>query len=78
MSALFRGKFLDYLKGSFESGELIFPGGISHLKDPRTFEVFRDSSIIKNGLSIANHLSMAPRVFQVIPGQIYPQDRYQQ
>ena len=41
MSALFRGKFLDYLKSSFESGDLIFPGGIRHLKDPRTFEVFR-------------------------------------
>jgi hypothetical protein len=41
MSALFRGKFLDYLKRNFEVGELIFPGGISHLKDPRTFEVFR-------------------------------------
>jgi hypothetical protein len=41
MSALFRGKFLDHLKRSFELGELIFPGGIHHLKDPRTFEVFR-------------------------------------
>jgi hypothetical protein len=41
MSALFRGKFLDYLKTSFESGDLIFPGGIGHLKDPKTFEVFR-------------------------------------
>jgi len=41
MSSLFRGKFLDYLKSSFESGDLIFPGGISHLKAPRTFKVFR-------------------------------------
>jgi len=41
MSSLFRGKFLDYLKDSFASGELIFPGGISHLRDPKTFEVFR-------------------------------------
>jgi hypothetical protein len=41
MSALFRGKFLDHLKRSFELGELIFPGGIHHLKDHRTFEVFR-------------------------------------
>jgi len=41
MSSLFRGKFLDYLKDSFESGELIFPGGIGHLMNPKTFEVFR-------------------------------------
>jgi len=41
MSSLFRGKFLDYLKSSFESGELIFPGGICHLKDPKTFDMFR-------------------------------------
>jgi hypothetical protein len=41
MSALFRGKFLDHLKSSFKSGELIFPGGIRHLKDPGTFEAFR-------------------------------------
>jgi hypothetical protein len=41
MSSLFRGKFLDYLKSSFESDDLIFPGGIRHLKDPQTFEVFR-------------------------------------
>jgi hypothetical protein len=41
LSSLFRGKFLAYLKDSFESGELIFPGGIHHLRDPKTFEVFR-------------------------------------
>ena len=41
MSALFRGKFLDHLRQSFEDEELIFPGGIDHLKDPRVFEVFR-------------------------------------
>ncbi len=41
MSSLFKGKFLNYLKESFESGDLIFHGGISHLNDPRTFEVFR-------------------------------------
>jgi hypothetical protein len=41
MSALFRGKFLDHLSKSFEDEDLIFPGGIGHLKDPRTFEVFR-------------------------------------
>jgi hypothetical protein len=41
MSALFRGKFLDYLKRSYESGDLIFPGVIGHLKEPRVFERFR-------------------------------------
>jgi hypothetical protein len=41
MSKLFRGKFLDYLKKSFEAGELIFPGGISHLSKPAYFEAFR-------------------------------------
>ncbi len=41
MSALFRGKFLDYLKKSYDSGDLSFPGVISHLKKPHTFERFR-------------------------------------
>ncbi len=41
MSSLFRGKFLDHLKDSFASQELIFPGGIGHLKDPCDFEIFR-------------------------------------
>ena len=41
MSVLFRGKFLSYLKSSFEAGELIFPGGISCLEDPAEFEIFR-------------------------------------
>jgi hypothetical protein len=41
MSSLFRGKFLAHLKNSFEAGELIFPGGISHLQDPADFEIFR-------------------------------------
>jgi len=41
MSALFRGKFLDLLKGTFDDEDLIFPGGICYLKDSRTFEVFR-------------------------------------
>ncbi len=41
MSALFMGKFLDYLKKSYESGELRFPGIIKHLNKPHTFESFR-------------------------------------
>lgn len=41
MSALFRGKFLDYLKRSYESGKLIFPGIINHLGQAQTFETFR-------------------------------------
>jgi len=41
MSALFRGKFLDLLKTSFESGDLLFPGSISHLKELGAFESFR-------------------------------------
>ena len=41
MSSLFRGKFLDHLKSSFESDDLIFPGGIRHLKEPHVFEMFR-------------------------------------
>jgi len=40
MSALFRGKFLDYLKRSYESEELIFPGVIGHLKELDAFEGF--------------------------------------
>jgi Putative transposase/Transposase zinc-binding domain len=41
MSKLFRGKFLDYLKDHYESGNLIFPGGSAHLKEPRVFNRFR-------------------------------------
>jgi Putative transposase/Transposase zinc-binding domain len=41
MSALFRGKFLNRLKKSFTSGDLVFPGSISHLQEPKTFESFR-------------------------------------
>jgi hypothetical protein len=41
MSALFSGKFLDYLKKSYESKELAFPGIIGYLKDPNAFEGFR-------------------------------------
>ena len=41
MSALFRGKFLSYLKSTFESGELIFPGGVGYLKEPHVFERYR-------------------------------------
>jgi len=41
ISALFRGKFLDLLKGCFKRGELVFPGSLCHLKDPGSFETFR-------------------------------------
>ncbi len=41
MSALFRGKFLSHLKSTFESGDLIFPGGIDHLREPHAFEMYR-------------------------------------
>jgi hypothetical protein len=40
LSSLFRGKFLDYLKDTFASGDLIFPGSIGYLKDPNVFERF--------------------------------------
>jgi hypothetical protein len=39
MSTLFRGKFLSHLQNSF--GDLIFPGGISHLGERHDFEIFR-------------------------------------
>ncbi|MFO7667220.1 MAG: IS91 family transposase [Desulfobacterales bacterium] len=41
MSALFKAKFLDHLKHCFKRGDLVFPGGISHLKRPDDFETFR-------------------------------------
>ncbi len=41
MSSLFRGKFLHYLKRSYESGNLTFPGSIAHLGQSRAFEAFR-------------------------------------
>jgi hypothetical protein len=41
MSALFSGKFLDYLRKSYESEELAFPGVTGYLKEPAAFEVFR-------------------------------------
>ena len=41
MSALFRGKFLDHLKHCFQRNDLVFPGSISHLKEPGDFDIFR-------------------------------------
>jgi hypothetical protein len=41
LSSLFRGKFLDLLKEAFQSGQLVFPGCLSQLKDPGDFETFR-------------------------------------
>jgi len=41
LSALFRGKFLGLLEKSFESDDLVFPGSISRLNEPRDFETFR-------------------------------------
>ncbi len=42
MSALLRGKFLDYLKRNYESGKLIFPGVITHLGKSHAFDMFRN------------------------------------
>ncbi|MEI9479133.1 MAG: IS91 family transposase [Deltaproteobacteria bacterium] len=41
MSAVFSGKFLYHLKRCFKRGALVFPGSISHLKEPDNFEAFR-------------------------------------
>jgi hypothetical protein len=41
MSALFRGKLLDYLKRHYESGDLVFPGALGHLGEPHVFDSFR-------------------------------------
>ena len=40
LSALFKGKFIDYLKNCFKKGALLFDGGIRHLKEPETFKSF--------------------------------------
>lgn len=40
MSRLFRGKLLDYLRKSYDSQELIFPGNISHLQESEAFREF--------------------------------------
>jgi hypothetical protein len=47
LSKLFKYKFLDYLKTCFETGALIFPGGISHLVEPSAFERFRSAFYYK-------------------------------
>lgn len=41
LSALFKGKFLDLLKKSFQSDKLVFPDLIRHLKPSEDFERFR-------------------------------------
>jgi len=41
MSKMFKSKFLDYLKDSYTSGELLFPGVINHLKERHAFERLR-------------------------------------
>ena len=41
MSALFRGKLLDYLKRHYESGDLVFPGALGHLGELHAFDSFR-------------------------------------
>jgi len=38
LSRLFRGKFLAYFKDSCDSGKLLFPGKIAHLKEKPAFE----------------------------------------
>jgi hypothetical protein len=40
LSEVFSGKFLDYLKHCFKRGALVFPGSISHLKEPGDFKIF--------------------------------------
>ncbi len=40
LSALFRGKFLGLLKGSFQKEDLVFPTSLRHLQDPGNFETF--------------------------------------
>jgi hypothetical protein len=41
MSKLFRNKFLDYLKKSYESGDLVFFDSMGHLRQPKAFHLFR-------------------------------------
>ena len=56
---LFRGKFPDYLKRSYESGDLVFPGVIEHRKGPHVFDGFRrrflrsgSSNTIENAFAV--------------------------
>ena len=41
LSALFRGKFLDFLHNLFKKGGLLFPDRLGHLKNPRDFQTFK-------------------------------------
>ena len=40
VSRLFRGKFLNYLRKSYDSQKLIFPGNIGHLQESEAFREF--------------------------------------
>jgi hypothetical protein len=48
LSAMFRGKFVHYLKKAYESGNLKFPGKIAHLKEGFSFKQFLSSLYGKN------------------------------
>jgi hypothetical protein len=48
LSAMFRGKFLHYLKAAYESGDLKFAGKIAHLKERFSFKQFLSSLYGKN------------------------------
>ena len=37
LSRLFRGKFIDFIKGSYKSGKLMFPGFVSYLEKEKEF-----------------------------------------
>jgi len=43
LSRLFRGKMLAAVRAAYRAGELIFPGSITHLEQPRAFKGLLDS-----------------------------------
>ena len=78
LSKLFKYKFLDYLKTCFETGALIFPGGISHLVEPRAFERFRSAVLLQKVGCLLQAAFQQCRGSPSVSGQIYSQDRHQQ
>jgi hypothetical protein len=48
LSSVFRAKFVDGLRMAYEQGELVFPGSIAELENPKRFAAFVDALFHKD------------------------------
>ena len=78
LSSVFRAKFVDGLRKAYRQGELVFPGSIAELENPKRFAAFVDSLFQQRVGRIRETRLRRTHPGAPLSGPVYASRRHQQ